>query len=101
MRKLAYEYYLKNGSLDNMQNSDLGVNDTCASTHFYRYNLNTASTSTYAWLNAYRCTSGGKAPNVSMEYVYGIQYFPDTGQTDQYCYYSSGHSSCFGYPPFP
>ena len=94
MRKLAYEYYLKNGSLVNMQSPDVGVNNTCASTAFYRYAVE--NWTNYANLVAYRCTSGGKTPNASRLYVYYLTYNPGTGQSDWHCLYTDDNSACFG-----
>jgi len=79
MRQLAYQYYLENGSLTGIQYADVGVDNTCASTDFYRYYVNNYTT--YANLAAYRCTSGGKTPNASRAYYYYLQFYPGTGQS--------------------
>ncbi len=98
MRKLAYEYWLKNGSVTNIVDNDLGVNNTCTSANFYKYTH--WDNQTYAlWLVASRCTSGGKPPGPSIGYTYAVLYFPSSGRCDWYCKYADG-SGCFGLPPF-
>ena len=98
MRQLAYEYYMNNGTLDGIQNADVGVDGTCASTNFYKYGV--WGTSTFQILAAFRCTSGsgGKTPNASREYRYFMQYYPGTGQSIWYCDYTDNSSPCFGLP---
>jgi hypothetical protein len=82
-----------------MQNADVVVDNTCASTDFYRYVIGT-NTGTYANLAAYRCTSGGKTPNASRQYVYYLRFYPGTGQSDWHCYYTDDNSPCFGLTPW-
>jgi Tfp pilus assembly protein PilE len=96
MRNFAYQYYLENGSLDGMERADVGVDNTCSSTDFYRYDV--SNTSSYANLVAARCTSGGKAPNASKLYFYYLVYYPGTGQSSWHCYYAVDNSPCFGLP---
>jgi len=98
MRNLAYQYYLENGTLTGMQNADVGVDYTCHSTDFYRYNTGVYGGGTEASLEALRCTSGGKTPNASRGYDYYMVYYPGTGQSDWHCYYTDDSSSCFGLP---
>jgi len=98
MRKLVYEYYLKNGVLDGIQNSDVGVNDTCMADSFYAYWVESIS-STCCNVGATRCTDGGKTPTASKGYYYILQYCPDTGHDAWYCKYAADGSSCFGLPP--
>jgi len=98
LRQLAYQYWLENGDMTNIQGADVGISTNCVSTDFYRYSVGIwAPTSTYVYLVAIRCTSGGKTPNASTEYRYYMQYYPSTGASDWYC--SMGGSSCFGLPP--
>jgi hypothetical protein len=80
-----------------MQDADVGVDYTCASTDFYRYVIGT-NTGTYANLVAQRCTSGGKTPNASRAYNYYLQFYPGTGQSVWHCYYIDDSSPCFGLP---
>lgn len=83
MRKLAYEYYLKNGSMDDIEDSDVEVDNTCRTTAYFRYQLgNTASNCVN--LRADRCTSGGKFPNASSSYSFGLSYFPGTSLSKWY-----------------
>lgn len=99
MRTLVTEYYLENGVLDGIQNSDVGADFTCSSDSFYRYVMG-AGQSGYRDLNAYRCTSGGKSPNVAREYVFSLMHYPGgTGQDYYRCQYTDDGSSCFGLPP--
>ncbi len=96
MRTLAYNYYLENGSLLGMQNAHVGVDFTCASTDFYRYQM--LNYGTYARLDAFRCTSGGKTPSASRLYVVYMRFYPGTGQSSWFCYYDDDLSPCFGLP---
>ena len=98
MRQLAHEYYLKNGSLTGIQNSDVGAGDSCTSTDFYEYWLGGDTNSTGVNLKAGRCTSGGKTPNTTRRYDFYMWYYPATGQNTWYCYYDDDISPCFGYP---
>ncbi len=98
MQKLAFEYYLKNGSLTGIQNSDVGVSAACDSTSYYQYWIIPVS-STDVNLRGDRCTSGGKTPNASRQYVYWMDFIPSTGQNVWHCKYADDSSSCFGLPP--
>jgi prepilin-type N-terminal cleavage/methylation domain-containing protein len=95
MRQLVYQYYLENGSLTGMTNAYLGVDNTCVSTDFYRYNMGIDGSS--ARLYAARCTSDGKTPNTSNQYIYYLVFDPATGQNVWHCVYTSG-PACFGLP---
>lgn len=97
MRQLAYQYYLEHGSLTGLTNADLGVDYTCHSTDFYKYNASDL-TSTMVDLLASRCTSGsgGKTPDSSWGYYYYLRYFPATGQSTWYCEKVADGSHCFG-----
>ncbi len=97
MRTLAYNYYLENGSILGLQGADLGVDGTCSSTSFYAYSYG-SNFSTWWKFYAYRCTSGGKTPNASRQYAFYMQFYPGTGQSVWYCYYTDGGSPCFGLP---
>jgi len=100
MRQLAYEYYLNNGSLTGITNSDLGVDDTCTSAGFYRYNIWGVPSDSIT-LRAIRCQSGGKTPDCS--YFYGIYmtYYPGTDQGVWHCYLAGYTGPCFGMAPYP
>ncbi|MDD5691985.1 MAG: prepilin-type N-terminal cleavage/methylation domain-containing protein [Candidatus Omnitrophica bacterium] len=97
MRQLAYQYSLENGTLTGMQDADVGVNNTCASTDFYRYGKGYTTVSSTV-LVAYRCTSGGKTPNAFRGYMYYLRYYPGSGQEVWFCHYDDG-SPCFGLTP--
>ena len=99
MRQLAYEYYLNNGNLTGIQNSDVGVTNTCSSTDFYNYWCGLRSPTDIS-LVAHRCTSGGKTPNVSRGYSFWQEFHPDTGQAYWACTYDDNSSSCFGLPTY-
>jgi type IV pilus assembly protein PilE len=83
--KLAYEYYLNNGTYTGITNPDLNVDNTCYSTDYYRYTSSTIASTVS--LYAYRCTSGGKSPQ-------GLDYrlrwrVSSTGVLSQYAYWNS------------
>jgi len=99
MRQLAYEYYVNNGTMNGMQTADINVDNTCTSTNFYRYNF-WYNTTTWVWLLATRCTSGGKSPDASAGYTYAVKCCPFTGQSEWYCENSDG-TGCYGLPPIP
>lgn len=99
MRDLAHQYWLENGDMTNIQDADLGVDGVCYPTDWHSYAIR-SKTSTYVDLAAWRCTSGGKTPNASGVYDYYMRYYPSTGQSAWYCYYTDG-SSCFGLPTGP
>jgi prepilin-type N-terminal cleavage/methylation domain-containing protein len=74
MRKLALAYRLANGTVTGIANSNLNIgtdadqipgpaSDNCRSTHYFRYTLNSGCcTDPVVYLDAVRCTSGGKSP---------------------------------------
>ncbi|MFA4854927.1 MAG: prepilin-type N-terminal cleavage/methylation domain-containing protein [Candidatus Omnitrophota bacterium] len=97
MRQLAYQYYLENKDMTNIQDADVGVDYTCYSTDFYKYHTSPSSSSG-VHLYAYRCTVDGKTPNVSRMYRYELWFFP-AGQSDWHCRYLDDNSSCFGLTP--
>jgi prepilin-type N-terminal cleavage/methylation domain-containing protein len=94
MRQLAYTYYLENGDISALQYADVGVDNTCTSTDYYRYYRNLYPA--YLTLVAARCTSGGKSPNASREYRVYLEYYPDTGAQAWHCYYIDNGAACFG-----
>jgi len=94
MRQLAYQYYLENGSVTGMLNADVGVDNTCVSTDYYRYFIYQWGTS--AQFNAVRCDWGGKTPNVR-SYMYSMYYVFGSGEVVWHCHYTDG-SPCFGLP---
>ncbi|MDD5155485.1 MAG: prepilin-type N-terminal cleavage/methylation domain-containing protein [Candidatus Omnitrophica bacterium] len=95
MRQLATEYYWKNGSLTGIQNGDVGADNTCTSSSYFHYYLGSVY-ATGLYLMSARCTSGGKSPNVTREYIYRAFFKPDTGCQSFRCYYSDDTTTCFG-----
>ncbi len=96
MRQLANEYYLNNGSITGMTNDDVGVDYTCANNYF-RYTIELGGT-TNAYLEAWRCDSGGKTPNATRGYLILMDFIPSTGYTKTHCSYTDTQTACFGYP---
>ena len=69
MRTVAYQYYLENGTLTGLANSDLNVGTAsgqippsgiCASTHYFGYG--TVSAGNTLDIYGYRCGANGKTP---------------------------------------
>jgi len=61
MRQLAYDYYLNNGTFVGIANPDVGVDNTCYSTDYYRYTV-ASSAAAVMYMRATRCSGQGKAP---------------------------------------
>jgi type IV pilus assembly protein PilE len=101
-RQSASEYYLKNGSLTGIQPIDLFDYDdpNCLPTKFFYYYIGVDLTGTYILISAARCTSGGKTPNATRQYVYYLRYEPATNKSEWKCIYPDDASSCFGLPAF-
>jgi len=98
MRQLVYEYYLNNGSVTAITNSDVGADGGCHPTDYYSYSLpGWGSGAQFRSLLARRCATGGKTPNTTRTYDFVMVYYPGTGQSTWYCYYSDDSSPCFGY----
>ena len=98
MRQLAMAYYWKNGSLAGLQDADLDVDYTCSPSSFYKYQMG-GEWGDHVRLNAFRCTSGGKAPNATRPYHMYMDYYPATGAGYWVCYYQDNSAACFGMPP--
>ncbi len=96
MRQLVYQYYLEHGSLTGLTDADLGVDNSCHPTDFYRYRIG-GLTASYATLNAKRFIYCGKAPYAKREYLFYMQYYPQSGSSTWYCGYLDDFSPCFGY----
>ncbi|TAM38226.1 prepilin-type N-terminal cleavage/methylation domain-containing protein [bacterium] len=92
MRTLAHQYWLENSDMTNIRNADVGVDNTCRSTDFYKYYVNPATN--WVELVAFRCASGGKTPNASRQYDIWLRYYPATGQSDWNCQYVDDMSFC-------
>jgi len=99
MRTLTYEYYLKNGSLQNMTNADIGAEAACSPDKYYLYWLANISPAT-AGIGAERCMggSGGKPPPAPRHYILLLFVTPSTGTNVWYCRYDD-MTGCFGLPP--
>ena len=97
-RKLAYEYYMNNGSMLNVVASDVGSGQSCDATTYFQYWL-LGSDATRVWLASARCSSGGKSPNAS-KYTFYLVYSPATDQDVWHCCAPDypGGTPCFGYP---
>ena len=70
MRRLAYEYYLTNGTITGMTADDFNIGtalgqfpSACVGTHYFSYGIQSWSLSFIA--TATRCTSNGKSPQGS------------------------------------
>ncbi len=99
MRKLAYEYYLKNGSFTDIQASNVGIGvsypSSCNTSYYFSYGI--SNFGTYVALQSFRCSSGGKSPDSTRRYYYRNYYTPPSGD-DWHCYYYDDSSACFGLP---
>ena len=93
MRQLATEYYINNGTLAGILDSDVGADNTCSSATLYAYWIQSYAPG-IGWVNlaARRCNS-------SRWYIYYLQYYPGTGMGTWHCAYADDGSSCFGLPP--
>ena len=97
MRQLAYEYYLNNGTLTGLTDSDIGGSWTCTTNGFYACRMGSPPSTTVD-LIADRCTSSGKTPNATRRYLFRLQFTPSTGESRWACSYADDNSACFGYP---
>ena len=98
MRQLTHEYYINNGTLTGITYGDVGVNANCSTASFFTYSIN-AYSDTNCYLQAYRCTSGGKTPNGTRQYNFYMIFIPSTGFSSWRCHYTEGGSeACFGFP---
>ncbi|MDD4894038.1 MAG: prepilin-type N-terminal cleavage/methylation domain-containing protein [Candidatus Omnitrophica bacterium] len=102
MRKLVYEYYLKNGSLASIVDNDVGVSanglpNACTSNYFFKY-YTYDPTATYVQVVARRCTSGagGKNPPADREYAITWTIRPGTGADT----FSSNYTSDWSVAPY-
>jgi len=96
MRQLGQEHYLKNNSMDDLQNNDVGVDNICTSASFYRYWVRPGSDAGQVDFIATRCTSGGKIPNAIRQYNVYLRCDYGTGKDTWHCNYQDDNSSCFG-----
>lgn len=73
MRKVAYEYYLQNGTVTGISNSDLDIGTgsnqlpgpnqaQCRNTHYFIYYISGGTANSLFRGVAWRCTANGKTP---------------------------------------
>jgi prepilin-type N-terminal cleavage/methylation domain-containing protein len=105
MRKVAYEYYLQNGTFLTLTNADLGVGtdsdlfpQNCNTNHYFHYGFDWPyQNQVNIW--GYRCTSGGKSPNWGAgSYAVYITSKPDVGDTGFTCWAPDDSCSKVGLP---
>ncbi len=98
LRKLAWAYYMREGTLTSLTNSAVGIGTDlpagCTSSHYFSYTTGVASGNKE--LGAVRCTSGGKEPQwVGFNYWIYMRMNLDTGQQvgDFWCW-DNGNGDC-------
>ena len=99
MRQLAYGYYSEGGAMDGMQNSDVGGDTVCTSSSFFSCAYEGIPGPGGVYLSCRRCTSLGKSPNTSKQYVFYMNYYPATGTSTWHCSYVDTGAGCFGFSP--
>ncbi len=98
MRKLANEYYLKNGTLDTVALLDLGVGSSgpmstgCNSASYYYYSR--VGYEDHVNMYAYRCTANGKNPNFDSTYRIRLSYYPVSGSSNGGCQWTPDYTEC-------
>jgi len=86
MSKLAYEYYLNNGTFVGIDNPGVGVDNTCHSTDYYKYNV-VSPAAAVMYFRTTRCSTDGKAPSGPN---YNLQWgFSSNGRLYQQAYANS------------
>jgi len=83
MRKLALEYYLKNGTATGITNTDLGVTNTCSGESYFRF-LKGTNDATWVRCCSVRCTANGKSPNAPNPYIVYLRMNVDSGVLEWY-----------------
>jgi len=95
--KGVYEYYLKNGSIAAITGEDVGISNSsspsCVSTDYFYYYLYVDSGK--VGIRARRCTSGGKNPQGTANYLYRVDVDPASGSLEYYCWDGSAFSGPF------
>jgi len=93
MRKLLYDYYLKNGSVTGITQADLNIGSSleqtpssCRNTNYFAYFIYVGATNVE--LKAQRCTSGGKPPP-GERYETMARINPGSGVINYYCWNGS------------
>ena len=96
MRQLATEYYWEKSTLVGLTSAYVGVDNTCSGERFFSYSVGSV-TDTYAYLRAYRCTSGGKTPHGNRGYRILLRWSPGTGQATWSCNWLDDSTACPGW----
>ena len=98
MRKLAAEYYLKNGTLTTLTDSDLNIGTDaskfpfeCVSVQYYKYFSLPNGSNTLFY--AHRCTTGGKSPQGPDYWL--VWYYANSGTLTQWYYKNSDGSEYY------
>ncbi len=90
MRKLAIEYYLKNGTLVDVNTV---ISTSCTSDHYFRYAAWSQAVSSCT-LVAVRCTASGKAPDAAEAYVIRCGFTPSDPASSCNCRLSDTVTPC-------
>jgi len=108
IRKEIVSYYLQNGTLATIVESDVGIGidptlpiytSSCVSTNYFRYRLY-GQTATSVQIYCYRCTSGGKLPQMSYQYAPFETVSSSGSVTSRNCYeWATGTSPTWCIPP--
>jgi len=91
MRKLAYVYYMTNGSLIGITGNDVGEPAyACNSSSYYKYVIARGNLVSDIELAADRCTSGGKPPDILRQYEIILGWNPSSTDWQPYwdCIYT-------------
>ena len=86
IRKNIKFFYLQNGKVDGITNTDIDIGTSsgqipsaCDTSHYFSYGIYYVSTASQkVEIRANRCTSGGKAPQGSSCYIWWLIY-PQSG----------------------
>jgi len=101
IRKLAYEYYLQNGTVTGITDADLNIGTAanqipgspayyCGSTHYFSYGISSYTSNPTFVGYARRCPSGGKPPQKVYEDSTSVVYLSSN--------FSTGVDYWSGYP---
>ncbi|MDD4895140.1 MAG: hypothetical protein PHW54_07525, partial [Candidatus Omnitrophica bacterium] len=93
IRRLHAAYYLANGTRTGETSTDIGIGSSagqipssCTSTSYFRYTWgNSSMGDPVIYIDANRCTSGGKAPSASTSYYWRYWINPGTGWEQWSC----------------
>lgn len=76
-------YKLEYGTYAGVPSLAVNVPDSCVSTHYFRYQVDIATATTFI-AAARRCTAGGKTPNAPAEYLITLDQTGTFGGTAGY-----------------